>query len=1220
MSRFGRPLTVALLACACLASAPAGADAASIEAQYAIARIDSAVLEADIDPQGEPTTCQAQYVPEEVFQVSGYATAITVPCDPSDLGSGAGAVTATASLEGLDFDTTYHYRFLAGGVEGADQTFSTFGIEALSFQAFDAGGEPEVQAGSHPERLTTTITLNTTRVRERTTAAGIAKDILTELPPGLVGSAAAVPQCPSRLAEAELCPGASQVGRIWISYLESKESGPAALFSVVPPKGKAARFAAVVNVSTAAFIDSSVRTGEDYGITAGARNITSLANTYAVKVEVWGVPGSPLHDTGRSCPTPGGIGFERGCASTAPEAPLLTMPTECSGDPLEVGARADAYARPGLFSTRTEAMPAIVGCNALEFEPSIEARPTTNVADSPSGLHVDLHVPQPPAPEASATPTLSCDTGSWEGAPSEFSFRWLRNGTPIPGAEDPTYTQHAADAGSVLQCEVEATNGAGPGFAASQAFLARPISRPAPTTLGIGSAVEISGSVDSSGGTLKCERGAWPNSSRAPATTFTQRWFRNGVLVPGEAGSTYTLGPGEAPLSVQCEVLATRVGATAVAFSKAFVTEPPPELAPPSPLAGPQLGLEGAGPELATANLRDAVVKLPPGLTVNPSSAAGLQGCGPAQLGLTTPVGVSPIQTTPDPARCPDASRLGTVEVETPLLDHPLPGAVYLAQPYENPFESLLAIYIAVHDPISGVVLKLAGRVEIGPGGQLTTSFEENPQLPFEHFRLDFHGGARAPLKTPPTCGRYETTTTLTPWSAPETGPPATPLDSYEITQAPGGGACPTSAGAQPNSPRFAAGTESLLAGAFTPFLLRLSRGDGSQVFRSLTITPPPGLLGKLAGLSYCPEAALAAAAARSGVEEQAAPSCPASSEVGGVTVGAGAGPAPYHVDGRAYLAGPYRDAPLSLAIVTPAVAGPYDLGTVVVRSALEVDPETAQITVESDPIPTELKGIPVDVRSIAVKVGRSEFTLNPTNCEAMGVTGALTSPLGSVAPLSSRFQVGECGRLKFTPRLSLSLKGKTRRGGNPAFKAVLRMGSGQANIARASVALPRAVLLDQGHIRTVCTRVQYAAAAGHGAGCPAGSVYGHARAHSPLLDRPLEGPVFLRSSSHELPDLVAALRGQIDVDLSGRIDSVNRGMIRNTFEVVPDAPVSRFVLTMRGGRKGLLQNSANVCRGKHRARVRFVSQSGRVHDSAPPLRGKCGKAKRRHGQHRRSG
>lgn len=596
---------------------------------------------------------------------------------------------------------------------------------------------------------------------------------------------------------------------------------------------------------------------------------------------------------------------------------------------------------------------------------------------------------------------------------------------------------------------------------------------------------------------------------------------------------------------------------------------------------------------LAEADLRDAVVTLPAGVVVNPSSANGLAACAPQQVELNGP----------EPAHCPDASKIGTVEVDTPLIDHPLAGGIYVAKPHDNPFGSLLAIYVAVDDPQTGVVVKLAGKVTADrQTGRLTTSFSENPQLPFEDFKLHFFGGPRAALATPDTCGPYGATSDLTPWS--QNGD-AHPSATFQISSGPNGSPCANSPGEEPNNPAFSAGTLSPLAGAYSPFVLHLSREDGSQRFATIDTVLPPGLLGKLAGIPYCPEAALAAAAAKSGTEELASPSCPAASQIGTVNVGAGAGGQPYYVAGKAYLAGRYKGAPLSLAIVTPAVAGPYDLGTVVVRAAIQVDPETTQITAKSDPIPSILEGIPLNVRSIALRMDRPHFTLNPTDCEAMSVTAAAVSVLGQAAQLSNRFQVESCAGLGFKPKLNLRLEGKTTRGGHPRLQAVLKARPGDANIGKASVNLPHSEFLDQAHIKTVCTRVQFAASA-----CPAGSIYGHARAVTPLLDRALQGPVYLRSSSHKLPDLVADLNGQIHVVLDGRIDSIHGG-IRSTFETVPDAPISKFTLTMQGAKKGLLVNSTDLCAKTYRAKAVFTAQSGKAITAHPAMKSACGKHRR---------
>jgi uncharacterized repeat protein (TIGR01451 family) len=643
---------------------------------------------------------------------------------------------------------------------------------------------------------------------------------------------------------------------------------------------------------------------------------------------------------------------------------------------------------------------------------------------------------------------------------------------------------------------------------------------------------------------------------------------------------------------------------------------------------------------LTTAQLKDAVVTLPAGMSVNPSQADGLAACTPAQIGLLTAVGQAAAHFSAKPSSCPDASTLGTVEATSPLLaqyspdgtelqtdpetgdpiPQPLHGSVYLAEPFDNPFNSLLAIYLTVEDPQTGIFAKLAGRIEPDPvSGQLTTRFAENPQLPIEDVRLHLFGGARGALITPPVCGAHTTTTDLTPWSTPE-GADAHPESTFQTTAAPGGGACPSAEGQAANAPAFAAGTISPQAGTYSPFVLKLSREDGSQHLGGIEATLPPGLAAKFAGVPYCSEAQIAQAQTRShpneGILERQSPSCPAASELGTVNVGAGAGPSPFYTTGHAYLAGPYKGAPLSMAIITPAIAGPFDLGTVVVRTALYVNPVTAQGRAVSDPLPQILDGIPLDIRSVAVSLDRPDFTLNPTSCDRMAIAGAATSTLGALAPLSTPFQVGGCPALKFKPKLAIKLSGGTKRSKNPALKATLTMAPGGANIAKASVALPHSEFLDQSHIRTVCTRVQFAEAGGNGAGCPAGSVYGRARALTPLLAAPLEGPVFLRSNpEHELPDLVAALQGQIPVDLIGRVDSVNGG-IRTTFEGAPDAPVTKFVLEMQGGKKGLLENSVNLCKTTNRATALFDGQNGKVFDFKPVVGNSCKKKEKKHKSH----
>lgn len=607
--------------------------------------------------------------------------------------------------------------------------------------------------------------------------------------------------------------------------------------------------------------------------------------------------------------------------------------------------------------------------------------------------------------------------------------------------------------------------------------------------------------------------------------------------------------------------------------------------------------------ERASSDIKEAVATLPEGLVVNPSLASGLDACTKAQIERES-------AASSFGAGCPAASKIGSVEVQTPLLEEPLSGSVFAARQTENPFGALLALYVVVKSPELGVSVTLAGRVEPDPKtGQITSTFEDLPQFPFSHFELHFNGGPRAPLIAPGLCGTYETKVALTPWAEPDK--PLTQTSAFQITSGPGGAPC-----AAPGfAPSFSAGTLNPLAGAYSPFALRLQRPDGTQRLAGLQLDLPRGLTGKLAGIPYCPEAVLAQIAGQDqpgqGAEQIANPSCPQASQVGRATVGAGAGPTPTYIDtGRVYLAPPYKGAPLSLAVVSPAVSGPFDLGNVVVRAALYVDPETAEIHTVSDPIPTILHGIPLDVRDIQLSLDRPEFTLNPTSCDELAFTGTATSQGGASAPLNQRFQASSCANLGFKPQLQISMLGKTKRTGHPALKAVLRPKAGQANIARTVVVLPNSQFIDNAHIGNPCTRPQFAANA-----CPRLSVLGKAKATSPLLDQPLEGRVYFRSNggARELPDVVVDLNGQIHVTAVGFVDSVakkgsEKSRLRTTFATIPDAPLTKVELSFFGGKRGLFVNSENLCAKPRMATVKMDGQNAKAHDSQVQIKTSCGK------------
>jgi hypothetical protein len=622
---------------------------------------------------------------------------------------------------------------------------------------------------------------------------------------------------------------------------------------------------------------------------------------------------------------------------------------------------------------------------------------------------------------------------------------------------------------------------------------------------------------------------------------------------------------------------------------------------------------------LAQSQIKKAVVALPQGFTANPSVAAGLGACSLAQYESTTIEAGS---------GCPANSKIGAVEVESPLVAGKIDGSLYVAKQGDNPFHNLLTLYMVFKNPELGVLVKSAGKVEPNPvTGQLTTTFDNIPQLPFSHFHLAFRSGQRSPLITPPACGPYTVKAKLYPWSNPTV--PLEKESSFQITTGPEGQGCP-SGGVPPFHPNLQAGTINNAAGTYSPFYVHMSRKDSEQEITHFSIKLPPGVIGKLAGVAECSDAAIAQAKAREheggGAEEEASPSCPAASQVGHSLVGSGVGNVLAYAPGKIYLAGPYHGSNLSMVSITAAKVGPFDLGTVVVRFALRINPETAEVFVDatgSDPIPHIVDGIPVHLRDIRAYVDRPEFTLNPTGCDP---TSTASTVLGSgldfaseaddqPVTVSSPFQAADCASLGFKPQLKLSLIGATHRGGTPKFKAVLNARAGDANIGAAQVTLPHSEFLDNAHIKTICTRVVFAQGTVPGEKCPADSVYGFAQAITPILSEPLEGPVYLRSSSHQLPDLVAALHNnQVNIALDGHVEGVNGG-IRNTFEAVPDAPVTKFTLEMQGGGKGLLENSTNLCASPHHATAVFTGHNGKLDSFKPLLAVSCHKHGKKKGK-----
>lgn len=610
----------------------------------------------------------------------------------------------------------------------------------------------------------------------------------------------------------------------------------------------------------------------------------------------------------------------------------------------------------------------------------------------------------------------------------------------------------------------------------------------------------------------------------------------------------------------------------------------------------------------ASSQAKKAVVILPEGMSVNPSVASGLSTCTEEQFAAET------ITSAPG-AGCPNESKVGELTIESPLVEGQIEGSMFFATPRANPFGTLIALYMVAKDSDRGILVKVAGRVDSDAAtGQLTATFDNLPQLPYSHFDLHFREGQRSALATPDACGAYVTQIQTSPWLDPtqvlrQTSP-------FTLSAGVGGGPCPTSALA-PFAPNATGGTLNANASSYAPFYLHLTRGDGEQEITSYSATLPPGLLGKIAGIPFCPEAQIAAAKLQTGAESAVAPACPAASQIGTTDTGYGVGSSLSYAPGTLYLAGPYHGSPLSIVAIDSAKVGPFDLGTVVIRSAIRINSQTAQVAIDSagsDPIPHILQGFPLRLRDIRIYINRPGFMVNPTSCDPLAVTslltgsGAIFSDPGddSRANLSAPFQVSNCTALGFTPRLALSLSGSHRRAGYPALKAVLTPRPGDANIGKATVTLSPRLFLAQEHLNTVCTPRQFAAHS-----CPAGSIYGTATAVTPLLETPLSGPVYLRSNGSErnLPDLVAALSGRgIEIEALGKIDSY-KGGLRARFDLLPDAPLTKFTMSLRGGDHGIIANAINTCQHPQVASAKFIGQDNAVHKAQVPLKAKCGKA-----------
>jgi hypothetical protein len=925
--------------------------------------------------------------------------------------SGGGAVGSRTGSHAIEMNGTTKY-----------------GIEDYQVIPENVGGSLDTQAGSHPFQLTSLFTLNTQSPGERygnPRTVALPKDIVAELPTGLVGNPTPFTQCTdvqfaALVAEPDGrgssdCPAQSAIGVATTSYaIGNGQLGFITLrdpiFNITPRTGEPARFGFKVQGIVPVFLDTSVRTGKDYGITVSSSDITQISWLTNVKLTFWGVPGDSRHDNERGWECVDHFGTCSSSTGSATPPPFLMLPTSCE-QPFETTVHSDSWGSSAQASEQAEPVSyrlpeAMDGCDRLPFAPKITVSPDIPNGSSSTGLTVGVHVPQ----EASLDPS----------------------------------------------------------------------------------------------------------------------------------------GLGESAL-------------------------------------------------------KNSTVALPEGVGLNPAGAGGLEACSEAQIGFT---GVDPVSGTdtftsslPEPF-CPDASKIGTVKIKTPLLPNPLEGAVYLASPApqgeegKNPFKSLIAMYIVAQDPTSGTLVKLPGEVKPDPvTGQLVATFKNTPELPFEELELHFFGGERAPLGTPGLCGAYTTTAAFAPWSGSET---AQPSSSFDVISGPNGKPC---ANPLPFAPALTAGTTSIQAGGFSPFTMTMSREDGNQNLKAIELHMPPGLSGTLSTVKLC------------GEEPADAGTCPTDTEIGETIVSVGLGGDPFSVTGgKVFITGPYKGAPFGLSIVNPAKAGPFDLGQVVVRAKIEVNPITSALTITSDSegpykIPTIIDGIPLQIKHINVTVNRQNFTFNPTNCSPLAITGKLISSEGATSALSIPFQATNCAVLAFKPKLTATTSGKTSRknGASLSVKLTYPAGPYDANIAKVKVDLPKQLPSVLTTLQKACLAATFEA---NPASCPPGSIVGSARATTPVLPVPLVGPAYFVSyGGAKFPELVIVLSGYgVTVQLHGETFINSSGITSSTFKSIPDVPVGTFELTLPSGPGSALAANGNFCKSKLVMPTSFVAQNGATINTTTPI------------------
>jgi len=1023
----------------------------------------------------------------------------------------------------------------------ASPAMAEFGLESFGIGVQNGEGQtgtPDLQAGSHPYSLTTTFVLTQPLCTETPgiflcVPEGDLKDVRAELPPGFVGDPTATPRCTyQEFSEHSIhvggdCSNETAVG-VATTYVgrERQTNSPARIvptsspvYNLVPPPGVAAEFGYFAAGAVPVLLQTSVRTGGDYGLTTTVSNIPQAELIYASKVTIWGVPASPAHNPlrGRCMAVLGGDshtleeeGFgllpgedelegpiyppgsgsgllESGngsstsgseCPTQAPQLPLLTNPTSC-GTPRTATWSVDDWKEPGKFHSLTASLPPLSGCEKLDFSPTVTVKPDVPDASSSSGLTLNIKVPQ----ESTQNPV-----GLGEADVKDATF-------VLP----PGVALNPSDAEGLESCS------AGP----------------------------------------------------AP------------LLSEGKLGT-----------------------------------------------AGDGIGYEGVKPSTQPGQ---SVLGFSPDL---PGDIASNNGVSTGSLGA----GENLLQ--PGSNFCANGSKVATVRIKTPILEHEVTGYAYLAQQEANPYGSVFAQYLVVEDPVSGALVKLPGEIVLCKGagedprnaagepipgvtcealGQVVGTFLNNPQLPAEEIEVHYFGGEKAPLTTPSRCGTYTLQQSFVPWNG---APAAHPSASFQIEHGPDGGPCPGAS--LPFAPTAHAAVTNINAGAFSPFTLSMIRKDGEQNLQSVEAHLPPGLSGILSNIELCPEPQ-----ANEG-------ECGPNSLIGETTVSVGVGGHPYTVTGgKDYLTGPYNGtsgctvgeagcAPFGITFEVPAKAGPFDLANtknnkpacdcILVRGKIEVNPITTALTIVSNPpgtpdsIPTEIEGIPLEIQDVNATTTRSDFQFNPTNCSKMQASGTIDSSEGGTDTINVPFQVTNCQALKFEPTFSAATQGKTSKADGASLTLKVTRpagpGTGQANFALAKIELPKQLPSRLTTLQKACVAKVFEA---NPAACPSESDIGHVKVITPIFPVPLEGPAYFVSHGGEaFPSVIFVLQGYgVTIDVVSTTYISKSGITSATLKTVPDQPFTSFELTFPEKAFSALGTNYNLCTQNLRMPTEFVAQNG---------------------------